>query len=65
MGAENRLHTEQLESEKGIQKENTSSSCVHVGSFDQGATRLGGYSLVHANDGGSPFSQALFINELF
>ena len=29
----------------------------------QGATRLGGYSSVYVKDGGSPFSQALFINE--
>ena len=49
--------------EKRYTKENTSSSCIHVGSIDQGATRLGGYSSVHATDGGSPFSQALFIKE--
>ena len=65
MGAENWLHAEQLGSEKDIQKENISSSCIHVGSIDQGAMCLGGFSSVHANDGSSPFYQALYVNELF
>ena len=54
-----------LELEKRYTKENTSSSCIHISSIDQGATRLGGYSSVHATDGGSPFSQALFIEKPF
>ena len=54
-----------LELEKRYTNENTSSSCIHIRSIDQGATRLGGYSSVHATDGGSPFSQALFIEKPF
>ena len=48
---------------KKLYKENTSLSYIYVSSIDQGATRFGGYSSVYVKDGGSPFSQALFINE--
>ena len=44
-----------------VYKENISSSYIYVSSINQEATRLGGYRSVHAKDGGSPFSQALFI----
>ena len=46
---------------KKIYKEKTSSSYMYVSSIDHGATRLG--VTVYVKEGGSPFSQVLFINE--
>ena len=46
---------------KKVYYENTSSSCIHVSSIDQGATRLGGYSSVHAKMG-APLFLKLYLS---
>ena len=51
--------------EKRYTKENTFSSSILVGSIDQGATRFGGYSSVHAKMGAPLFLKLYLLMNYF